>query len=802
VANTIRQEAESYRALGNYAQAENDYTNSLAILNQQPGTDESLRILQLVYRGLAKLMIALTRYDEAQDYITRAFETCTTLYGADHYLTLSTHELQAQVDRNLGRHKSAVNHFNIAVKNAESRWGPAHYRVGRLLISLAYSYLLNGDYQTAGPILDRGTDIIRKAKGLNHPSLAPAFRRQARLQMYLSNLDSALVLAHRIIQLGSGRQSDFNPNYGFDCLRLARLQVVLGQIDSALTTFRMMNRNRYRFLTEVFPYASTDQKLRLSRRYKLIDGSLVQLATKTDRQDILSAILEIVINGKAIVLDALAEGQRAARCSDDPQLKMRLDKHRQVCSDIAALSVENDVEGDMVHSEEALNMLYAAKAELERDLTRSCSEFGRSVLPERVSIEQLTTSIPDNSVLLEYVKYRPFIYDRISEKNRLSGQSYMVFAIDKTGRISADQIRNARYVDSIISECRNYWDAAQRSRYTGDLDQPLEELNASTNLLYSYLLAAAVNHLPDGTSLIISPDGRLSLLPFDILSLGRGRYTIDRFQISYVSSGRDLVRLHDRQKYAGRNAVVYADPDFDSYPSYQPRRLLANVPSDRKSVACLHTPFDLLRGTMEEANAVSAILSDEANIRTSVLIGSEASEQSLKNALSPPLILHLATHGFFCDSQDDGTSPLLSTGLALAGANETILGRDYTRGGSEDGLLTALEATSLNLWGTELVVLSACQSGAGSVQSGEGVFGLRRAFQLAGARSLLMSMYDVPDEHTIPLMRGFYTAWLGGASKASALRRAQLKMLEARRKNNFNTHPVFWGGFILVGDPN
>lgn len=182
----------------------------------------------------------------------------------------------------------------------------------------------------------------------------------------------------------------------------------------------------------------------------------------------------------------------------------------------------------------------------------------------------------------------------------------------------------------------------------------------------------------------------------------------------------------------------------------------------------------------------------------------------LKNRTGPPEVLHLATHGYFCSKADvtDGENafenPLLYSGLVLAGANRSILGendRVLDPPMVEDGILTSLEISGLNLVGTELAVLSACQTGLGEIVSGEGVFGLRRAFQHAGAQSIVMSMWSVPDKQTRELMQNFYENWLSGETKAEALRNSALRIILERRKTKGSAHPLFWGGFVLVGNP-
>jgi CHAT domain-containing protein len=226
---------------------------------------------------------------------------------------------------------------------------------------------------------------------------------------------------------------------------------------------------------------------------------------------------------------------------------------------------------------------------------------------------------------------------------------------------------------------------------------------------------------------------------------------------------------------------------------------------------CLKEIFQPLPGTYDEGMAIFNLFKSEKKFRAEYLHGSEASEETLKSRKEPPAILHLATHGYFCpqiglsDNAEQNGNPLIYSGLVLAGSNRFItLPDDYNSQDlpSEDGILTALEVSGLNLGSTDLVVLSACQTGLGEVVSGEGVFGLRRAFQHAGSRSIIMSMWSIPDKQAQMLMRGFYSNWLSGGSKSGALRNASLELLSRRRAESGTAHPLFWGGFVLVGDPD
>jgi CHAT domain-containing protein len=204
--------------------------------------------------------------------------------------------------------------------------------------------------------------------------------------------------------------------------------------------------------------------------------------------------------------------------------------------------------------------------------------------------------------------------------------------------------------------------------------------------------------------------------------------------------------------------------------------------------------FAPLPGTAEEARSIQSLFPE-----AELLTGRQATKASLKR-VEAPAILHNATHGFFLDDRSEQPpdqpakpgkleDPLLRSGLALAGANRI-------KSGSVDGILTALEASNLNLWGTKVVTLSACETGVGQVQNGEGVYGLRTAFFLAGAETLVMSLWAVSDRLTREMMAAYYTGLKQGLGRGEALRRAHLAMLKRKDRQ----HPYYWASFIQSGD--
>jgi hypothetical protein len=277
-----------------------------------------------------------------------------------------------------------------------------------------------------------------------------------------------------------------------------------------------------------------------------------------------------------------------------------------------------------------------------------------------------------------------------------------------------------------------------------------------------------------------------------------------------------MIRVDYRPVVPGRDKPIPATP-VQRVPTHATDARSAGSRSRDLDRSAYH--FHRLPGTRAEGERVAAMLG------VSPWLDATALEGRLKTACRSPRILHLATHGFFLPDQQrdlnregrgldfdsgefsgakDGLArlsgplmenPMIRSGLALAGAN-TWLNAGSAPEEAEDGLLTAEDVTGLDLLATELVVLSACETGLGRVHVGEGVFGLRRAFVLAGAKTLVMSLWKVPDEPTRELMEDFYGRLLAGTGRAEALREAQLGM-KARYPD-----PFFWGTFICQGDPS
>jgi len=424
-------------------------------------------------------------------------------------------------------------------------------------------------------------------------------------------------------------------------------------------------------------------------------------------------------------------------------------------------------------------------------------------------------ALPAGAALVELTRYHPFDF-KAQRGWAFAPARYAAYVLRADGAPAWVKLGPADAVERAVADLRR----ALKSK-GADVRQHARALD-------ELIMRPARRLLGESKQLFLSPDAALNLVPFEALVDEQNRYLIESYSFTYLTSGRDLLRLQASAK-SDQPPVVIADPSFDSASGGSAAASNTGEAASR-SADLRNVSFGPLPGTAGEAQAVGSILAG-----VQLLTQARATEAALKQVKSPS-ILHVATHGFFLadQSQDPDAAarglalasgnaaaltssarenPLLRSGLALAGANRR------QGGGAEDGVLTALEAAGLNLWGTQLVVLSACETGLGEVPTGAGVYGLRRALVLAGSGAQVMSLWQVDDASTRDLMTAYYKRLRAGEGRGDALRGVQLEMLKggtaqeasaaqrglgselgAGSKPSDRSHPFYWAAFIQSGD--
>jgi CHAT domain-containing protein len=540
--------------------------------------------------------------------------------------------------------------------------------------------------------------------------------------------------------------------------------------------------------------AFTSERQRLAYQWQRVSFSLP--GTLGDA----ALMARAVLRQKGIVLDSLLEDRLVAneRLGKDGQA--RLDELRSLRQRVLHLELgspagTSSVPVDLWRKQKKQVREQAER--LESDLAREVSALGRTRRALSVTVENVQGALPTNAALLEFVRYK---HD-LSATNGEGRYGVLIVARDVPCKW-IDFPSNARDLDGLLATCRSLLRSVGENRST-ELETTLRDIYAA---VWSPIQAA----LPSNTrTVILSPDGEFNFLSFATLLNPQGRFLGEDLLVRYVSSGRDL--LFAPVRHPSRTLALWAHPQYDAQPgliefaaaNFEQRRAMSDF-----------RPWEPLPGTLLEATNLLNRAKSFGFEQSFAHLGPEATEAALKQ-LASPYVLHLATHGFFLserdglssDDKEEGSgwsagrfmpgeesfsggalamagllkNPMHRSGLALAGANVTVSNWISGRvpAPENDGVLLADEVVDLNLSGTWLVVLSACETALGESCRGEGVLGLRRAFVQAGAQHLMMTLWPVGDAYTSEFMIGFYQRAMASGDAPTAL--AELQRKELRR---------------------
>ncbi|MGH9880416.1 MAG: CHAT domain-containing protein, partial [Pyrinomonadaceae bacterium] len=596
--------------------------------------------------------------------------------------------------------------------------------------------------------------IKEKTLGPDNPDTIITLSNLAKLYRAKGDLNRALSFQGRVVA-PSERNIDLNLTIGSERQKLAYLSSLGDSLDATISLH-----------TQSLP--QSDEAKRLA--------------------------LLLILSRKGRTLDALADSVAALRRRALPEDQAALDRLSEARTELATLTLKGVANDDPEEYKLKLKSLEDKKEGLEQEMSRRSAEFRAQRQP--ITIEAIQSAIPPNAALIEFAVYHAIPESLLGQQTERKTH-YVAYILQRGAEIEWKELGEAKPVDEAIAAFRQ----ALRDSRRSDVQQLARAVDEKVMQPIRALLR-------NRTQLLISPDGALNLIPFEALVDERNRYLVERYSFTYLTSGRDLLRLQVTRD-SKNNPVVIANPSFGTPAPELVKTTLVVKPafaaSRRRSVT---TGSDLsavyfapLRATAQEAHRIEALFPE-----ATLLTGAQATEPTVKQVVAPR-ILHFATHGFFL--QDTGSpttdrrfagtqgiktgvrieNPLLRSGLALAGAN-------LRNTGGDDGILTALEASGLNLWGTKLIVLSACDTGVGEVRNGQGIYGLRRAFVLAGVESLVMSLWPASDYVTRALMTNYYRDLKQGLGRGAALRHVQLEML----KQNRRLHPFYWANFIQSGE--
>jgi len=796
--------AEVYRAQAKYVEAEPLYKRALDIFEKVLGKDHPYTAGSL--NNLALLYYSQGKYVEAEPLYNRALDITEKTLGKAHPSTALRLNNLAFFYYSQGKYGEAEPLYNRALDIREKALGKDHPDTAQSLNNLAALYRAQRKYEEAEPLFRGALDIYEKALGKGHPNTAASLNNLGLLYRMQGRYGEAEPLYRRALEIREMALGKDHPDTAISLNSLAALYTATGDLVQAVKLQSLANAASERNLARNLVIGSERQKLAYLATLSEQTDRTISLHLNSAPDDPAAGALAatLILQRKGRALDATSQNLNALRSRFNAEDQALLDRLTETRSQLARLVLGGPQKMTAEQYQARIKDLEDQADKDEADISRRSDEFRAQSLP--VTLEAVRAAIPSDSALIEFASYRPFNAKATRGDEAYGQPRYVAYVLRHEGEIEWKELGEAKAIDTAIAALRK----ALRDPKRVDVKRLARAVDAKVFQPVRPLLG-------DVSRLLISPDGSLNLVPFAALVDEGRRYAVERYSISYLTSGRDLLRLQVARESRGGPLVVAA-PDFGRRSQVEAARLgkqekdasEGEVKAESARSAIQEFYFPPLPYAEREGDALRELLPD-----TTLLTKGQATKAALGQVRSPKL-LHIATHSFFLEDQqlssagergaqaltDDPEralqrlegrgvrieSPLLRSGLALAGANE--------HKEDDNGILTALEVTGLNLWGTKLVALSACDTGVGEVKNGDGVHGLRRALVLAGAETQVMSLWAVSDKATRELMVAYYGRLKQGQGRGEALRRVQLEML----KNVNRRHPYYCASFIQSGE--
>ena len=796
VAEILNNLAGVYFKQGRYADAEQRFRQAL-VLQQKTFGNEHPEVATCL-QNLATVLLKQAKYGEAEGLFTQALAIQQKVLGPEHPSVATTLNNLAVVLKNQGKHEQAEAQYLRVLAMQRKLLGNEHPDVATTLHNLASTLRGLRKYAPAEALYRESLGLRQKLLGSEHPEVANTLSNLAVVLAAQAKYDEAETVARRGVAIRQAQLGPEHPDIAVSLHNLGHLALCRSQLASSVALLREAARVREGQIRATVSETRMQALLASLRDPdELAYGLLLSVAPLPQMRQ-LAMTLALLRKGR--VAEAGAQANRLLRdVQDVPMVKQRHDEWQAVRRQRESLLYGGIGKRKPTEYQEQLKQLQLQSDSLEAQLAQAIPNI-RSFQPPSFDqvIAAVADRIPANAVLVEMVWTRRYQCRAQDMPERWDPAHLIALLLFPDRRIVSVDLGPAAKLDelghSLLSSLRTTSSAPA----------------AAAQALYRQVAAPLLPHIEGRTDIYLSLDGSLNLIPFDALHDGTD-YLLGRYRFHYLTSGRDLLRQPSlrppgRPLILANPDVGHADVATDGEPQSIYQRLAALTP---------------LPAAQWEAQQIAAL------IGTSPLLGSNAREESVREAHAP-WFLHLATHGLFLTDNELPTPPDSRSSLLLpaqsspasaspatereveklpgeAGAMNRsalvladVLQRQRDGGPQRDGLLTAQEVRSLDLDGTQLVVLSACETGRGTLSAGQGVYGLRRAFLVAGAETVVSSLWRVHDAATGSLMTKYYRKLLDKQAPGDRVS-AMVESMQELRKEPGRAHPHYWAPFLVIG---
>ncbi len=833
-----------YEYTGQYTKAEPLYYRAKEIWSKNPGKDHPHYASCCDNLGI--LYMQLGQFDKAEIFYIEAKDIREKLFGhADPVYAISCNNL-ADLYRRIGQYSKAKLLYLQAKEIRGKAFGTGHVLYAGSLNNLAILLEQMGEYGMAEPLLAESKQIKEKTVGKGHPDYATSCYNLGQVYEYMGRYDKAESMYLESKQVREKLFGNAHPDYAESCNVLAGLYERSGKYAQARDLFETARQIREKSFGKQHPSCAESYKNLANLAW--VSGNYVdagnhfsealylqaeqinrvfQFTSESEKQTYLAGSKMLInqffsfslsgennnkyrplaynsaLSDRNMILSSLEQLRWSIQNSGDTAIKNKYDEWMSAREQIYYWSTKpvtyrvpyaKDLEG---------------KAEaMEKELARLSLAFKREQGRKEITWRTVLGNLKENEAAIEFVEFNYY------DARRLSDSVYYIALVLRKDRPEPELIPlfEKKQLDKLLKIYSGT--SAGQTQLNFLYRYIARSSKAGQQSLYDLIWKPIENKLQGIKTVYFAPAGSLFKISFAALPAGNDLLLSDKYQLVQLTTTAAVVDNSNKGITGSDKIVLYGGVEYDVDSTGMK---LAALKSSGNGIATRSLPPDLTRevvqefsylgGTARELHDVNK-LAQQYKYTVDLAEGKNATEESFKllAGSNAPVVLHIATHGFFFpdpgtnkkDNRAGGVAvfrqsdnPLIRSGLALAGANNAWKGKPVA--GVEDGILTAYEVSNMYLPNTKLAVLSACETGLGDIQGSEGVYGLQRAFKMAGVENLVMSLWKVPDGETAEFMQQFYKNLFAKQTIQEAFYNAQTIM-----KNKYRKEPYKWAAWVLI----
>ncbi len=781
--------------MGDYVQSRRHYQRALEIRRKVLGPRHIDVALTLITMGV--LFQNMGDYVQAQEVLEEAAPICRE---AKNLMLLSTAlNNLGNVHWSVGEPAKARDAYRQALDIKMGLLGPDHFDLSQELNNLAVAHKALGEYDVAIPLYEQAIRLVERQLGPDHFFLGEHLNNLANVLVLKGRLAEARPLYERSMSIRVARLGKRHPEVSETIMNMAGLELTEGKRAQALALAIEARDLRLEQIRDTLAYLPETAAIALASSKDQPHTVLFEgLRTAgSDTAAWLEACWSWTLQRRGIVLEEMAARHRTILGDSSPEARSAWESLAAARTDLGALWEEGPGNGTPAAYQEKLRSAIDRKESAEERLADRSARFRSDRLRRRADLAGLRRSLRPGEAVVEFAR----VEIGLSQVDRRPVHD-VALIVGPDGVAAWEDLGPAESIDRLVSAWRA--DLASSFDAAGDTQPPgLLRLASSGQALRHAVWDPVAGHLRSARLIYVVPDGSLHQVDFGALPVEGDRYLIETAPpMQTLSASRDLLARGTGGGAAdpagSRGLLAVGSPDFTARPENVPVRSDGTPSAAGKAKPCIplrETVWAPLPESAREVETIAGLLKSRGPVTT--LTGARATADALLREAPGRRILHVATHGFFLGACGEDTgNPLLLSGLVLAGAGAA----KHDPGLEASGILTAEEIVAADLRGVELAVLSACDTGRGEVEVGEGVFGLRRALEIAGVKTVVMSLWPVADRQARRWMGDFYRGHvIEGAAPRDAARHASLELLSALRDRGGSTHPYLWTGFVVAG---